>query len=153
MRRRLILLVVAVAGLIVIAFSIPLGLLVRQLATDRALSGAERDAQLIAMFATSTGGDPDAVRSIVGDGTINGNDLTVVLADGTVLGAPLLPDEDLAPVIAGAAGRRPVAGGEAVYTPAIDAAGDQSVVRVFVAEPSSSRNCGSSPKSSSSSFL
>ncbi len=135
MRRRLTLLVAAIGALIVVAFSIPLGLLVGQLASDRALTGAQRDAQLIAVFATATGGEPDAIDSIVGDGTINGNDLTVVLADGTVLGAPLAPGEDLAPVIAGTAGRRPLAGGQAVYAPAIDAGGGRSVVRVFVADP------------------
>ncbi len=132
MRRQLTLLVAAIGALIVIAFSIPLGLLVRQLAFDRALTGAERDAQLIAVFATATGGEPGAIDAIVGDGTINGNDLTVVLADGTALGAPLAPREDLGPVIRGTAGRRALPGGQAVYAPAIDSDGNRTAVRVFV---------------------
>ncbi len=131
MRRRLGLVALAVAGLIVIAFSIPLGVLVAELARDRALAGAERDAQLIAVVATSAEGDPTVIRNVIGTGQLNGNDVTVVLADGTVLGTPLPDGEDLTPVIAGATGRRALDGGQAVYAPAIDADGI-SVVRVFV---------------------
>jgi signal transduction histidine kinase len=130
-RRRLGLVALAVAGLIVIAFSVPLGVLVAELARDRALAGAERDAQLIAVVATSAEGDPSVIRNVIGTGQLNGNDVTVVLADGTVLGAPLQEGEDLTPVTEGATGRRPLEGGQAVYAPAIDAEGI-SVVRVFI---------------------
>lgn len=138
MRRRLGLVALAVAGLIVIAFSVPLGVLVAELARDRALAGAERDAQLIAIVATSAGGDPTVIRNVIGTGQLNGNDVTVVLADGTVLGAPLPEGEDLTPVVDGATGRRALEGGQAVYTPAIDTDGI-SVVRVFVDDASLTR--------------
>jgi signal transduction histidine kinase len=137
-RRRLGLVALAVAGLIVIAFSVPLGVLVAELARDRALAGAERDAQLIAIVATSAEGDPTVIRNVIGTGQLNGNDVTVVLADGTVLGTPLPQGEDLTQVIAGSTGRRALDGGQAVYAPAIDANGI-SVVRVFVSDASLTR--------------
>lgn len=138
MRRRLGLVAFAVAGLIVIAFSVPLGVLVAELARDRALAGAERDAQLIAVVATSAAGDPTVIRNVIGTGRLNGNEVTVVLADGTVLGTSLPEGEDLTPVIAGATGRRALDGGQAVYAPAIDANGI-SVVRVFVTDETLTR--------------
>ncbi len=138
MRRRLIAVSVAVASLTVIAFLVPLGLLVRQLAHDRALTGAQRDAQLIA-FVTAAEPDDATLRRIVGEGEINGNALTIVFSDGRTIGAPLPPDEDLEQVFSGAAGRQEVPGGEAVYAPAIGPDGSVSVVRVLVAGSTSTR--------------
>ena len=48
MRRRLALLSLAVASLVVVAFLVPVGLLIRNQAQTRALSAAERDAQSVA---------------------------------------------------------------------------------------------------------
>jgi len=48
MRKRLALLSLAVASLVVVAFLLPLGMLLRNQAHSRALSGAERDAQSVA---------------------------------------------------------------------------------------------------------
>ena len=48
MRSRLVVLAGAVAAMVVIAFLVPLAFLVRDLARDRALSTAERNAQIVA---------------------------------------------------------------------------------------------------------
>ena len=48
MRRRLLLVVVATTSLVVVAFAVPLGALVRSVARDRALSAAERDVGALA---------------------------------------------------------------------------------------------------------
>ena len=48
MRKRLALLSLAVASLVVVAFLLPLGILLRNQAQSRALAGAERDAQSVA---------------------------------------------------------------------------------------------------------
>ncbi|MBA2336175.1 MAG: HAMP domain-containing histidine kinase [Acidimicrobiia bacterium] len=142
MRRRLIVVAVAVASLTVIAFIVPLGFVVRQLANDRALSRAERDAQLIGVQVAAAGAQPATLASIVGDGTINGNDLTVLLPDGTTYGAPLRTGEVIEPAAVTEAGRVPVVGGIAVHAPAIGAAGDTLVVRIFVAEAELDRGVG-----------
>lgn len=138
MRRRLGIVALAVAGLIVIAFSVPLGVLVAELARDRALAGAERDAQLIAVVATSARGDRSVIQDVIGTGELNGNEVTVVLTDGSVVGSDLQPGEDLSPFQQGATGRRALDGGEAVYAPAIDSGGI-SVVRVYVADAALTR--------------
>ncbi len=138
MRRQLGLVALAVASLIVIAFSVPLGVLVAQLARDRAIAGAERDAQLIALVATSARGNAAVIRDVIGTGELNGNAVTVVLGDGTIVGTAIDPDEDLSAVQAGSTGRRELPGGEAVYAPAVDPSGI-SVVRVFVTEETLSR--------------
>ena len=125
---------VAVASLTVIAFVVPLAFLTHELANDRALSRAERDAQLISVQLAAAGGQPSTLASIVGDGTINGNELTLVLADGTTVGSPLRPGEVVEPSQVTAAGRVAVAGGVVVYAPAVAADGGMQVVRIFVAE-------------------
>ncbi|HSF87572.1 MAG TPA: HAMP domain-containing sensor histidine kinase [Acidimicrobiia bacterium] len=132
MRRRLGLVAVAVASLIVVAFSVPLGVMVRELAKDRALSGAERDAQLIAVFIDANSSDPDSIRRIAGGGVINGNALSVIFSNGVAIGSEMLAGEDLEPVFAGTAGRAAVEGGQVVYVPVIDAEGSVTVVRIFV---------------------
>ena len=132
MRRRLGLVALAVAGLIVVAFSVPLGVMVRELAKDRALSGAERDAQLIALFIDANGAEPDQLQRIAGRGEINDNLLSVILSDGTVIGADLFPEEELEPVFAGTAGRASLETGEVVYVPVIDSEGSVTVVRILV---------------------
>ncbi len=132
MRRRLGLVALAVAGLIVVAFSFPLGMLVGELARDRALTGAERDAQIIAVLVTATSGDADAIRGIVGQGELSDNELSVILADGTVIGDSLRTGERPDSVFeSGTAGRLRLDGGEAVYLPTFTA-GEIAVVRVFV---------------------
>lgn len=132
MRRRLGLVAVAVAALIVVAFSIPLGVMVRELAKDRALAGAERDAQLISAFVDANSADPAAVERIAGRGQINGNELSVVFSDGMIMGSELFPGEDLQAAFAGNAGRAELEGGQSVYAPVVDAEGSVTVVRIFV---------------------
>lgn len=87
MRRRLVVLSLATTVLVVIAFVVPLALLVRRQAADSAKVGAERDAQSVASLVALAlaGSPPDAVAGVIGDlpeGTI------VVLGEET-LGRPL----------------------------------------------------------------
>ena len=72
MRRRLAWLSLAVSSLVVVAFLIPLGILVRNQAENRELTRAERDAQSIAAVlavagSTEAGSDvsPRLARSVV----------------------------------------------------------------------------------------
>lgn len=133
MRGRLSLTSLAVTSLVVLAFLVPLSLLVRDLARDRALSAAETEAESIARFIAVIGpsrGVDQAVAALGEDD--DDSDVSVVLADGTVLGDDLKPDED--PAGAAASGntvRVTVDGGESVYVPILQADGSLIVVRVF----------------------
>lgn len=130
MRRRLTLLSAATSLLITLAFVIPLAVVVRELAHDRAVTRAENDAQVLALSLT-TADDEDllpAARSLI---TGTERILSVVLPDRRVVGEPLLAGEDVSLPLSGTAGRAVLAGGEAVYAPALGSDGI-SVVRVFV---------------------
>lgn len=134
MRRRLILVSAAVTSMVVIAFLVPMAILVRDLAADRALTRAEREAEgvarFIAVLAPSRGAE-GAVRAVGGE-QLSGFDVSVVLPDGSAVGAPIPPGEDLQEARAGRAFRAVVSGGEAVYVPVIQPDGATLVVRIFV---------------------
>ena len=99
MRRRLLLVVVATTSLVVVAFAVPLGALVRSVARDRALSAAERDLGALApvlALSPDAGVAEDAMARTGGgaDGR-----LTVWLPDGTRLG-DTTPDDEQALALA-----------------------------------------------------
>lgn len=130
MRRRLTLLSAATSGLIALAFVIPLAVVVRELAHDRALTRAETDAQVLALSLTVAEDDelaPNA-RSIV---DASDDIISVILPDRTVIGEPLRDGERISQPLSGTAGRAVLDGGEAVYAPALGPDGI-SVVRIFV---------------------
>ena len=87
MRRRLTLLVAAVGVLVMVAFLVPLAVLVRTVAADRATALATADVQLlVTVVGTAT---PETVRLTVDQLAVDtGREVSVFLADGTVLGAP-----------------------------------------------------------------
>jgi signal transduction histidine kinase len=86
-RRRLTLLVAATTCLVLLAFLVPLALLVRDVARDRALAGATTNLQgLIAVVGTA---DPESLRlSVEQVAATSRRPVTVFLADDTVLGTP-----------------------------------------------------------------
>ncbi len=99
MRRRLVLLSLATTVLVVVAFVVPLGLLVRRQAADSAKVAAERDAQSVAglvALASGVGAGSAAVASALGDLPEG----TIVVLDGDVLGEPRQGQGSLAAVAA-----------------------------------------------------
>ena len=137
MRRRLVIVSLAVTSIVALAFLIPLAGLVRELARDRVLTAAERDAELVAQFAAAVDdgvGFAGALAALGVGEAIKGHHVSVVLPNGTVEGAPVPPGEDLSLPKSGAAGSLPVAGGEAVYVPILSSSGEIAVVRLFVPE-------------------
>ncbi len=105
--------------MVALAFLIPLALLVKDLAADRALTMGERDAETFGRFLgvlAPARGVADAV-AILNIESFSRFDLSVVLPDGTTYGVPVDPGEDLDRVRQGAAYRAPVTGGQAVYVP------------------------------------
>ena len=87
MRRRLALLVAATTCLVLVAFLVPLALLLRDVARDRAVVAATTNLQgLIAVVGTA---DPESLRlSVEQVAATSGRPVTVYLADGSVLGTP-----------------------------------------------------------------
>lgn len=134
MRRRLVVVFAAVTAMVAIAFVVPLGLLVRDVARERALDDATRDASsLFPVLAVTDDAQTLAVAiSRTGSGAIGGR-LTVYLPGGTVVGdeAPRSDRVDEA-LAEGRAWTGDVAGGAEVVAPVVRAAGDVAVVRVFV---------------------
>ena len=98
MRRLLVLYGLAMTSVVVVAFLVPLGLLARSLAEERALSAGRQDAQSVAVFAG--GATQDAARLQAAVLAVNGAQrrTTVFLPDGTTVGAPVAasPAIDLA---------------------------------------------------------
>jgi signal transduction histidine kinase len=137
-RRRLAVVSAAVTAMVVLAFLIPLAGMVKTLARDRVLVSAERDAQVFAQTLSPyiVDGDADDVASVVGSGELLGGGLlSVVLPDGTVVGAPAQLGEGYRRAAAGEAFREPTDQGEVIWVPVfLDGAVGTAVVRVFVAK-------------------
>lgn len=133
MRRRLVLAAVALMAMVVAAFLIPLGLLVRQVARDRALTAAERDAgALVPVLTVST--DTELLRSALLR-TASGRDgrLGVLLPDGTTVGAPPRDAENVELArTRKLAFSSAVPGGVEILTPVVLSGDSAAVIRVFV---------------------
>jgi signal transduction histidine kinase len=133
-RRRLLTVVVASSTLVVIAFAIPLGALVRSVARDRAVTAAERDAAAIAPVLALTD-DPEFVTAAIDRTDLGADDrLTVWLADGTQLGDPTPADGTAMDLVRTdqASFTRSADDGLESYQPVITSDGQVSVVRARV---------------------
>ncbi|NUS55533.1 MAG: HAMP domain-containing histidine kinase [Streptomycetaceae bacterium] len=87
MRARVILLVVATSALVLAGFLVPLALLVRTTAADRAVSAASMEAQ--ALVPAVAGTDPEQLRRTIDQANTGAaHRMTVFLPDGTQIGAP-----------------------------------------------------------------
>lgn len=87
MRRRISWLVVATTSTVVVSFVIPLCLLVRNLAEERAMAAADQEARNVAMEMAGRHSDPEELAANVASIDARGAPHTGVLtADGTVLG-------------------------------------------------------------------
>lgn len=139
MRRRLILVSGAVTAMVVVAFLLPLSLMIRDLAADQAVTTgqneAEELAQLVALLAPSSDARAAADAIRLDRGTYAAS---IILADtsGTnreVLGDPIPASENIDAAVNGAAFRAAIPGGQAIYQPVLLPNTDEAVVvRVFV---------------------
>jgi signal transduction histidine kinase len=131
-RRSLILVTAGVTSMVVIAFLVPLGIMVSALAFDRAVTRAERDAEsvarLVAVIGPST--SSDAVVGAIGEPRLIELGATLIFPDGGVAGLEIPQEEDLDAARSGTAFRSSVPDGEAVYVPVARADGELTVVRV-----------------------
>lgn len=135
MRRQIGWLTAATTSAIVLAFVIPLCLLVRTLAEDRALALAEQEARDVAILVSSLAGDPalaDLVLTL--DGRSESARTQVLTPDGQVLGgatAGLASDPEVERAAAGTAFTRVDDRGAAILVPVLSDDGTW-VVRTVV---------------------
>ena len=115
MRTRLVVVSLAVTSMVALAFLIPLMLLTRDLASDRAVLAAEQEAETAARL-LSASADVDPVEAFERLGFPG---LSLVLPDGRSVGLSVPDDEDLSGPRDGAAGSQAVTGGVAVYVPVL----------------------------------
>jgi signal transduction histidine kinase len=89
MRRRLALLTTATMAIVLIAFLVPLAVLVRRVAAERAVAQATTEVQsLVAVVATS---DPAAMRSSIDQvNALAAHPVTVFLPGGAMIGTPVV---------------------------------------------------------------
>lgn len=135
MRQRLLFLVATTTSAIVLAFLIPLALLLRTLAEDRAINAARIEAQSLGTVAVKVT-DPTQLHRIVSGqvGERNGATTSLVLADGTTVG-PAVPTNDPHLVAAqhGSSVTRTLGSDRVLYVPVIGQDGTV-VVRTVVPE-------------------
>lgn len=120
--------------MVVIAFLVPLFILVSDLARDAALSEAERDAESLARVISvlTVEGELETAIATVGVERILDVNGSIILPDGTVVGTPIPEEEDLSLAASGTSFVAEAEGGVAVYVPVLTTDGSTAVVRVFV---------------------
>jgi signal transduction histidine kinase len=150
MRKRLAFVSLAVSALVVIAFVLPLAMLVRNYARDRALLSAEEETQALALVFTvvaseSLNLDVDADRAQdVMDAIARERrpGLSIILPDDTVVGAPVEIGPSIQQARTGQAFTAYVEGGAQVLVPILPAdmfEGELAVVRKLVTDEEMTR--------------
>ncbi|MFF5722820.1 sensor histidine kinase [[Kitasatospora] papulosa] len=149
MRWALVKVCLAVTAMVVIAFAVPLGLVIKEMARDRAFSDAERQAATIGPTLTITTDRGELTRAVLSTEPGGRGRLAVHVpeagTDGSTLeiGTRRATREDLETV--GASGRASIAdvpGGSVLLQPTALGSGGIAVVEVFVADHDVSHGVG-----------
>jgi signal transduction histidine kinase len=134
MRARLILLVAATSLLVVVAFLVPLAMLVRSAAADRAVGAAAVQVQALAPIVTSA--DRATLRTVVEQANAgNPHQVTVFLPDGTVVGAPARRSAAVDLATAGRSVTGDAPGGREVLVAVAGLPDGTAVIRTLVGDP------------------
>ena len=86
MRRRIALLVATTTSAVIIAFLIPLGMLVRTLAQDRAIAGASQEAQAVATLVAGVHDESQLTTLVALVASRSTRATSVLMPDGTLIG-------------------------------------------------------------------
>ena len=129
MRRQLVAVVAATTLLVVVAFLLPLGFLLRTLAADRAVAQAQQEAQGLAVVVAVVRSREQLEPAVALVDSGSPREVTVFLPDGTALGAPGRPLGTRAQ--SGRSFTAETDGGREVHVPVETPAG-RAVVRSFV---------------------
>ncbi|MFF2845600.1 sensor histidine kinase [Streptomyces sp. NPDC058001] len=138
MRWALVKVCLAVTTMVVVAFAVPLGLVVKQMARDRAISDAERQAATIGPALSITTDRDQLTGAVVS--TESGSDGRMALhipasggADRIDIGRQRATDKDIATTrTIGRASISEVPGGSALLQPTAISSGEIAVIEVFV---------------------
>jgi signal transduction histidine kinase len=141
MRRRLTLLVAATTSLVLVAFLVPLALLVRTVAADRALSGATLEAESLSSLVATVDRQPLSV-ALDQASASGGRPVTVFFPDGSTVGAsaPRSAAVDLA--ARGNSVTAKVAGGQEILVAVEGLPTGTAVVRTYVSDGELSHGVG-----------
>lgn len=132
MRRRIAGVVAAVSALVALAFVIPLGVLVRQTAEDRAIDRARTDAAAVVPMVVA-GASPGELANAVAATTAGAEGrMTVVTGDGSRVGPATDSAEFEDALLTGRSSVSDTDGGQQVVTAVVDDTGARAAIRVFV---------------------
>jgi len=131
MRRRLALIVLAVTGMITVAFLLPLAAVVRVVAADRALSGADQEARSLAGVLSAITDEPSLTAVVDDLNAGSARSAAVFLPDGSRIGAVInVSPQDLARARSGTAFTTSPGGARRVWVPVRSANGSVTVAVV-----------------------
>ncbi|HWM04109.1 MAG TPA: HAMP domain-containing sensor histidine kinase, partial [Actinophytocola sp.] len=131
MRRRVLLLVAATTLLVLVAFLVPLAVLVRDVAADHAVQDATLRAQALSSLVATT--EPEALGLTVTQAdAATGYDVTVFLADGTRFGSPAERSSLVELAWRGNSASGDVPGGREIVFSVDEPGGVSGVIRTFV---------------------
>ncbi|MER5857707.1 MULTISPECIES: sensor histidine kinase [Streptomyces] len=138
MRWALVKVCLAVTTMVVVAFAVPLGLVVREMARDRAFSSAEREAAAVAPALSITTDRDELERVVASAGADSGLAVHLPASGGRAaidLGRQRAADRDIAAVRRmGRASTGTVTGGSTLLQPVALGSGAIAVVEVYVPE-------------------
>jgi signal transduction histidine kinase len=132
MRLRIILLVVAASSLVLVSFLVPLALVLRTLAADRAVSSATVQAQWMAPLVATLRTDSLRLAVTQVNAQEKATPVTVFLPHGTVLGAPAARDAGVRLAQRGRSFTTVTPGGVEVLVAVQGLPGGPAVIRTFV---------------------
>jgi len=133
MRGRLALLAAATTTLVLVAFLVPLALLVRTVAADRAVNGAVQGAQSLTSIVT-TEEHADIRATLDQVNASSGRPYTVFLGDGTVLGARAPRGDAVRLAATGRSMSVTVPGGREILVAVQGAPSGTAVIRTYVTD-------------------
>jgi signal transduction histidine kinase len=141
MRARLVLLVGATTSLVLVAFLVPLSVLVRTAAADHAITAADAQMQAVAPLVATV--DADALDLAVSRANSDSPHLiTVFLPDGRVVGAPADRSTAVDLAATGRSFTAVVPGGREILLAVGGLADGTAVIRTFIADAELNRGVG-----------
>ncbi|MFF4830668.1 sensor histidine kinase [Streptomyces sp. NPDC001315] len=146
MRWALVRVCLAVTAMVVVAFAVPLGLVIKEMARDRAFSNAEREAAAIVPALSITTDRDQLERVVASAGSDAGMAVHIPEVDGRTavdLGRQRAADADITTVRKlGRASTAEVPGGSTLLQPVALSSGAMAVVEVYVPESEVSNGVG-----------
>ena len=133
MRRRLTLLVAATTSLVLVAFLVPLALLVRMVAVDRAVSAATLEVESLSSLVATVDRQPLAL-ALEQAGASGGRPFTVFFADGSTVGTPARRSAGVELAARGNSVTTRVSGGREILVAVEGLPSGTAVVRTYVSK-------------------